>query len=183
LSSSPLHLSAGVIIGIVAAILAVIGVVVLLWHRWQIRKHKSSQYPFSRSRAKGGPSATVTPFIHHTRHQGSDPPMEQRQLPSELPASPIPIGLSSKGLARLRTEALGPQHTDSRATLDTSRFSSSPTLVAVTPTVISDQNRVVPPSDTQRLRSEVEFLRREMQRLQVRKERFEAPQSYIAEDV
>ena len=147
---------------------------------------------------EGGPPVTVTPFnpsLLDTTQQGSGSWTEQQQLLPEhsdggtasdprslsstpapaLPRSrlvaPVPPGLSRKELARLRTEA---QQTYSQHSSDTTQSSS-------TPTVFTAQSGVTSPSETRRLQSEVESLRREM--LQLRTERFEPPPSYTTGDV
>jgi hypothetical protein len=153
---------------------------------------------FSSSFVEGGPSATVTPFnptILGTNHQGSDSWAEQQQLLSEpsdaeissdpyslsstpapvlprsRPVAPVPAGLSSKELARLRVEALSSSQTHSNPSSNTSQSSMSPS---------SERSRATSTSDTRRLQTEVESLRREMQQLRV--ERLEAPPSYTEGD-
>ena len=79
-------------------------------------------------------------------------------------SSPVPVGLSSKELARLRAEALtsGPQRQSNESgpsAPNMSRSTSSPA------NVVSESGREDPPIDTRRLHSEVESLRREMERL------------------
>jgi len=198
--AAPSHTGAiaGAVAGGVAAILLVIGAIVFVRRRRRLSKRRSAGSIFSTSFVEGGPPVTVTPFnpsTLDTAQQGSGSWMEQQQLLPEhsdggtafdprslsstpaptLPRSrlvaPVPPGLSSKELARLRTEA---QQTYTQHSSDTTQSSS-------TPTVFTAQSGVTSPSETRRLQSEVESLRREM--LQLRTERFEPPPSYTTGDV
>ena len=79
-------------------------------------------------------------------------------------SSPIPVGLSSKELARLRAEARtsGSQrqsHESGPSAPNVSQSTSSPANSA------TESGGADPPIDTRRLHSEVESLRREMERL------------------
>ena len=191
---------AGAVVGGVAVVLLVIGVTLFVRRRRRLSRRKSAGSKFSTSFMEGGPSATVTPFNLSpldTTQQGSNSWIEQQQLlpedpdggmasdprslsststpslalPRSRPVAPVPPGLSSKELARLRTEA---QQTHTQHSSDTTQSSSTPTLYTALSGVTSS-------SDNRRLHSEVESLRREMQQLRV--ERFEPPPSYTSGDV
>ncbi len=82
----------------------------------------------------------------------------------------IPIGLSSKELAQLRSDGLRPQPTDG--------WSSDLSLVATVTTDEGVAAEATSSSEAQRLRSEVDFLRHEVQ--QLRAERSEAPPTYAS---
>ncbi len=99
-------------------------------------------------------------------------PLVHAPTPSDSPepsprVAPIPTGLSSKELARLRRDISRPQSTDA--------LLSGPSSAA-----IPERGAATSSSEAQRLHSEVESLRREMQEL--RAERFEAPPGYASED-
>jgi hypothetical protein len=194
-STAPSHTAqiAGAVTGGVAAVLVVIGVVVLVVRRRRgLSRRKSGRLSFSSSFIEAGPPATVTPFnptVLEITHQASDSLMEQHELLFEHPdgstasdphtlssmpapvlprsqsVTPVPTSLSSKELARLRTEALTQPPSD-----------PSPIQPSSSPTVVSERTGAISSSDTRRLQSEVESLRREMR--QLRTERFEPPPSY-----
>jgi len=85
-----------------------------------------------------------------------------------------PVGLTGKELARLRSESTPMFSPHSHA-----RSSSNVSQPTLTPTAsTADRSMVTPAPETRRLQTEVESLRREMQQLRVRAERFEAPPSY-----
>ena len=95
-------------------------------------------------------------------------PLAHASTPSDSPVPssrvvPLPVSLSSKELARLREGSSHSQSTDA--------LSSAPPLAAT-----SERSADTSLSDTRRLQSEVESLRREME--QIRAERFEAPPNY-----
>ena len=94
----------------------------------------------------------------------SEPPFTPTQS-----AVPVPVGLSSKQLAQLRTAAMLSPPTHARS-------SSSGSQPTYPPTISVTDSSTTPTPDTRRLQTEVESLRREMQEL--RAERFEAPPSY-----
>lgn len=202
--AAPSHTGAiaGAIAGGVAIALLVIGATVFVWRRRRLSRRKStgSISADSESFVEGGPSITVTPFNPSpldTTQQSPDSWVEQQQLlpespegmasdprslsstpapalPRLRPVAPAPPGLSSKELARLRAEAQQTYTQHSSDTAATTQSSSSPT-------VFTAQSGVTSSSDTRRLQSEVESLRREMQQLRV--ERFEPPPSYTSGDV
>ena len=102
----------------------------------------------------------------------SDGPSSTSELPLSpaQSAAPVPVGLSSKELALLRSTPMLslPTHALSYSTGSQSTYP---------PTISATEGSTLPPTpDTQRLQTEVELLRREMQDL--RAERFEAPPSY-----
>jgi hypothetical protein len=195
---------AGAIAGGAAIALLVIGASIFVWRRRRLSRRKStgsrSLSNSLNSFVEGGTSMIVTPFNPSpldTVHQGSDSWMDQQQLlpdspegmasnphslsptpapvlPRLRPVAPAPPGLSSKELARLRAEA---QLTYTQHSTDTAATTQS----SSTPSVFTAQSGVTSPSDTRRLQSEVESLRREMQQLRV--ERFEPPPSYTTGDV
>jgi len=188
---------AGAVAGGATIALLVIGATVFVWRRRRLSRRKSVGSKLSI--VEDGPSMTVTPFNPSpldTTHQGSDSWVEQQQLlpespegmvsdPRSLSSTPAPVltrlrpvvpappGLSSKELARLRTEA---QQTYTQHSSDTAATTQS----SSTPTAYTAQSGVTSPSDTRRLQSEVESLRREMQ--QLRGERLEPPPSYTSGD-
>ena len=189
---------AGAVAGGVTATLLVIGAILFIRRRRKLSRRRSAVSIFSTSFVEGGPSVTVTPFnlsTLDTTLQGSDSWTGQQQLlpessdggmasdprslsstpaptlPRLRPVPPVPPGLSSKELARLRTEV---QQTYTQHSSDTTQSSA-------TPTVYTARSGVTSSSDTRRLQSEVESLRREMQQLRV--ERFEPPPSYTSGDV
>ncbi|KAI9513397.1 hypothetical protein F5148DRAFT_990760 [Russula earlei] len=182
-----------VIGGLVAAVAALIGAVVFVrCRRRQDRRRKSLES--SLGSVEVGPLMIVTPFdlnaveveeVHQNSTQEmeqqqllSEPPQAQTSIPSTLhptpsssrerPVPPILVGLSSKELARLRSQQnANPPSNEPQST-------SSSTGVTV-------RNGTRRASETRRLQSEVESLRREMQRL--RTERFGAPPSYTSGNV
>jgi hypothetical protein len=91
--------------------------------------------------------------------------------PAPLPLSVPPMvpGLSSKELARLRAEALARSSNQSHSESSGSGSVTAPTR----------QRSMASQADARGLRSEVENLRREMDRL--REERLEAPPSYASQ--
>jgi hypothetical protein len=145
---------AGGIIGGAAAVILAIGAIIIIIARRRRRDHmrRKTVDPsfsfFSNDRV-------TTPF---------NPTPTDRPSSSPVPLNPIPVGLSSKELARLRSSAVEP--TPGAGT------SSQPTTG---PTPSSEAR-------TTTSQSEVEYLRREVQRLrgqqQIRTEGFEAPPSY-----
>lgn len=100
-------------------------------------------------------------------------------LPLSPPVAPIPVGLSAKELARLRTEALSfPQSPHPGVSTSTSNASQSLSSPNVTP----EPGEAISPYDTRRLHSEVESLRREMERLRAEGLVIAAPPSYTEGD-
>lgn len=99
-------------------------------------------------------------------------------VPLSPPAAPVPVGLSGKQLARLRAEAFASSsprlsHTDSSPNVSNIGSTSSSANVVTEPAEAND---------SQRLHSEVESLRREMERLRAQGLIIEAPPSYTEGD-
>jgi hypothetical protein len=161
---------AGGIIGGAAAISFVIGIVVFVQRRRrQIRPRSMlSDSPEDASQV------IMTPFnpIASDAAQGSGvsggceaemadvhglfsipPPVLSR------PVAPVPVGLSSKELARLRAEALSfeQSHNPSTSDVDVSQPTS--------PSAVNESSGATSSYDPRRLQSEVESLRREMERM------------------
>ncbi|KAI9459211.1 hypothetical protein BJY52DRAFT_387895 [Lactarius psammicola] len=145
---------------------------------------KSARTSSSGAAVEARPQMTVTPFnptLAGARSQedwqqqwssgpvgtASDGPSSTSELPlpSSQSTAPVPVGLTSKELARLRSAVTPPSSSGSQPT--------DPPIIGIT-----EGNTATPPPETQRLQTEMESLRREMQEL--RAERFEAPPSYGA---
>ncbi len=150
---------------------------------------------------EAGPQIIVTPFDPDFPEaiQGSGIPPEQQPLVSETteaemialrhlsfspptllplhqPMTPELVGLSDKELARLRAEALTSQQSINRSTSNEPRPTSSSNSV-------TGSGGATSPFDTQRLHSEVESLRREMEQLRSEGLAVAAPPSYTEGDV
>ncbi|KAI0278710.1 hypothetical protein BGY98DRAFT_1186437 [Russula aff. rugulosa BPL654] len=97
-------------------------------------------------------------------------------LPRSRPVAPIPAGLTSKEIARLRAEALGSQQSHNRSTSNVSRSASSPITVTESSSgAASSYRRLV--------HTEVESLvRQEMERIRTEGLVLEAPPSYTEGD-
>ncbi|KAI0290746.1 hypothetical protein B0F90DRAFT_1652294 [Multifurca ochricompacta] len=198
-SSKASHTGAvvGGILGGIGALFLVTGAIAFVWRRRRRNMSKSVRSSFSSVVTEAGQQMAVTPFnpslpeatqlnaMSWTERQ-SGPFQEATTFqvgntndpsPTSLPLHPtlpsVPIGLSGKELARLRTEALRSQRTHSRSASNTPQPNSSPT-------VTTEGSVGTSSSETRRLQSEVESLRREMQRL--REERHEAPPSYMEDE-
>ncbi len=191
----------GGIIGGAAAICAVIGIVTFV-QRQHRRKSKWNRprsifsstdsiqagvvtpfYPdFPESTQDTGITTELQPFITEEpgaetgalRHLSSSPPI---LLPISRPVAPVAVGLSDKELALLRAEALTSQKPDKPrdATSNVPWSTFSPIAVAET-------GGAALPSDTRRLHSEVESLRREMEQLRAEGLAIAAPPSYMEGD-
>ncbi len=197
LSSSHRKRNTGAIVGGIicgaGAILAVIGVVAFVQ-----RRRPRSILSFSTHFAGAGPLPKVTPFDPYPfetaqasgistdqqpfvvedpeaemiplHYLSSSPPAV---LPRSRPVVPIPAGLSSKEIARLRAEALNSQESHDRSTSDSSRSTSSPNMVT------GSSSGAISSYNPQRLHTEVESLvRQEMERLRTEGLMLEAPPSY-----
>ena len=186
---------AGAVVGCVAAVLLVIGATVFVRRRRALSRRKYGGSKISTAFIINGSPATITPFNPSPLDTTQQAPLanswvEQRRLVPEHPdegmapdppdVSPtpspalsrppvalVPPGLYSKELARLRT---GAQQIYVQHSSDTTQLSSTPALV-------TEQSGATLSSDTLRLQSEVESLRRDMQL------RFEPPPSYTSRDV
>ncbi len=188
LSKSHTGAIAGGAIGGAAALL-VIGAIalVVLRRRRRVRRRKSFASSFERDVVEPDLSLVVTPFdpSHaeeaetNWQRQWTGPeaiPLTSTPLDSSPRAVPVPVGWSSKDLARLREEKL---HSSS-SSID--RLLSGPnTSITAIPesgpsTSLTATPDVTSSSEARRLQSEVDSLRLEMQ--QLRTERFEAPPLY-----
>jgi hypothetical protein len=203
----------GGIIGGVAAIFAVIGVVFFV--KRQRRQAAKSVLSSPTDSREAGFHAIVTPFAPNlnspegTREsQDTEIPPEQQQpsvdenpdtemvaprrlssfpptvFPLPLPVVPVPVGLSDKEIARLRAQTLGSRQSQTHATLNVSQPE-----ITTSPAIADTESGEAPSTyDTRRLHTEVESLRREMERLRdmerLRVERLvaEAPPSYTEGD-
>lgn len=179
-----------------AVILAVMGIVTFVQRRRRRARHTRPFLSFSTDSVNVGPQTKVTPFDPYsfettqdleisTDHQPlvtEDPeaeivalhilPAQPTVHPRSRPVAPIPAGLSSKEIARLRAEALSSQQPPSRSTSNASRSTSSPNTIESSSGATTSYN-------TQRLHTEVESLvRQEMERLRTRGLVLEAPPSY-----
>jgi hypothetical protein len=111
----------------------------------------------------------------HRLSQTSTPP---NVLPRSRPVAPVPAGLSGKEVARLRAEALAGGGSPRQ-----SRNGSSPNVSHSEPTsspenAFTESGEATSSVDTRRLHSEVESLRREMERLRAEGVIIEAPPGY-----
>lgn len=193
----------GSIIGGITAIFAVIGIVVFArrQRRWNPKRNRlRSILYFSTDSIQAGRRMIVTPFdpnlpeaTHDTgittqqqppitdgpgaetvalRHLSSASPTP---LPISRPVTLVPVGLSDKELARLRAEILTSQQPDNLNLRDsTPNVSQS----ASSPIAVTETSGAVSPYDSRRLHSEVESLRREMERLRAEGLVVAAPPSY-----
>ena len=114
----------------------------------------------------------------HRLSQASIPPTAHAR---SRPVAPVPAGLSSKEVARLRAEALaggspGQSHNGSSPNVSHSESRSCPE------NGVTESGEVTSPLETRRLQSEVESLRREMERLRAEGVIIEAPPSYTEGD-
>ena len=190
--------------GGVAFLFAVIGVVAFVRYRHRCKMRNFVQSSTSGAKIEASPRMRVTPFNlgPHGETQ-SDPalrvllqdspttPSEAAVLiadcesPSTIPPrhpylpsllSPLVTRLSSKELARLRrlrAETSGLRQTSTN--VESSGPQPEPDNVPIV-TADPEQVTTIPPPETRELRSVVESLQREIQRL--RAERFDAPPSY-----
>ncbi|KAH9000736.1 hypothetical protein EDB86DRAFT_2906085 [Lactarius hatsudake] len=169
---------AGGIAGGVVALILLVGTVAFVRRRRQDDFRKSAGTSIS-----GSPVMTVTPFnpalaeaapLEEGPRFGtaSDRPTSSSGplLPPSQSVAPVPVGLTSKELARLRSTAIRSPLTSHAQT------SSQPTYPLHITIDTGAGSPSTPTPETRRLQSEVESLRRAMQEL--RAERFEAPPSY-----
>ncbi|KAH9001001.1 hypothetical protein EDB92DRAFT_1824145 [Lactarius akahatsu] len=179
------------VIGGVAALLAIGAIALVVWRRRRRGYRRTSVEPSFLSEVVS--EVTVTPF-DPTRPITTEvalplagPQTDSQQLLLHRPLSPdgsplplrravpIPVGLSDKELARLRSLANGPH------SQPTEGQPSNPLL-----TVTTDRGELggvtgaaTSPSEAQRLRFENNFLRHEIEQLRV--ERSESPPSYASD--
>lgn len=183
-----------------AAILATIGIVAFVQLRRRRARLTRPFLSFSTGSVNVGPQTKVTPFDPNSFEATQDLEISTDQQPlvtedpeAEIvalhilptqptihprsrPVAPIPAGLSSKEIARLRAEALSSQQFHSRSTSNASRSTSSPDT-------IESSSGTTAPYNNQRLHTEVESLvRQEMERLRTRGLVLEAPPSYTEGD-
>jgi hypothetical protein len=183
------------------AILAVIGTVAFVRLRRR-RARPRSTLPFSTDFGNAGSLTNVTPFdpnsFEATQDSGvstdqlplvtEDPDAEMvalrllslsstppAVLPRSRPVAPIPAGLTSKEIARIRAEALSLQQSHNHSTSNLSRSTSSPNTVTESSSGATSSHN--------RLHTEVESLvRQEMERLRTQGLVLEAPPSYTEGD-
>jgi hypothetical protein len=181
----------------------VIGVVTFIQRRRRWRRSRPrSILSFSSDSIDVGPQLIVTPFDPNSSEvtQDSGIPAEQQPLvigdpeaemvalqhlsssppailPLLPPVAPIPVGLSDKEMARIRTEALrSPQSRHPGVSTSNAPQSMS------SPNATTESGEAMSPYDTRRLHSEVESLRREMERLRAEGLVIAAPPSYTEGD-
>ena len=170
-------ISGGIASGFAALILIVV-IITLVWRRRrQNDLRRSAGSYFSGPAMEAYPRMIVTPFDPTlARETGfpfwttSDSPFSQPPLPPWQSAAPVPVALTGKELARLRSATVVPPHSYARSSSSGSRPASSPAIGT------TEGGTEIPPPDPRRLQTEMEFLRHEMQ--QLRAERFEPPPSY-----
>jgi len=177
----------GAVVGGIVALLAVVGVVAFTWRRRRRNMRQYGEPPFMGEagsqvglapqtmsrRPQSSPLEVVVTAARIQESSGSSVRSPERSTSPSF--SSAPIGLSDKELARLRAETLRSQYTHTEGGLD----ESQPESVAV-PEVIPERSATVPPPETPGLRSIVQTLQIEVQRL--REERFDAPPSYADDD-
>ena len=174
-----------------------IGIVVFVQLRRKRARHRLSS---STDFVDAGPLTNVTPFdpnsFEATQDLGvstdqrsfvtDDPDAEMvalqllslsstppTVLPRSRPVAPIPAGLTSKEIARLRAEALISQQSNNHSTSSLSRSTLSPNTVTETSSGATSSY------NNRRLHTEVESLvRQEMERLRTQGLVLEAPPSY-----
>ncbi|KAH9022001.1 hypothetical protein EDB85DRAFT_2152001 [Lactarius pseudohatsudake] len=131
---------AGGIGGSVAALIVVVGTVAFVrLRRRQDRFHESNGSSSSGAAMEVGPEITVTPF--------DQTPGGAAPLPPSQRAALLPVGLSGKELARLRSEAARPPPTCARL-LGGSQPTNFPTIRTT-----ERNTRATPPQDTRRLQT------------------------------
>ncbi|KAH9063197.1 hypothetical protein EDB87DRAFT_1805777 [Lactarius vividus] len=188
-SSSKATLHTGVIVGGVAggvgALILVVGAITFVRRRRRQDNFRGSS--FSGAAMEAGSRMTMTPFAptltgvapleagsqSGTASDGLTSSSEPL-LPLSQSVAPVPVGLSSKELARLRSTAMHSPPTHTQSSPSGSQPSNPPTTISIS--TAERTSTTTPPPETRRLQTEMEFLRREVQEL--RAERFEAPPSY-----
>ncbi|KAH8989046.1 hypothetical protein EDB86DRAFT_2945590 [Lactarius hatsudake] len=165
---------AGGTAGGIAALFVVIGTIALVQRRRRqnlFRKSTGPAFSGAAMVAHSESQITVTPF--------NLAPVEAAPLLPSQSAAPVPVGLTSKALARLRSlrsAAVRSPPARSRSSSGGSQHTDPPTI---SPSSTTERSTVTLPQ-TRRLQMEMETLRREVQELLA--ERFEAPPSYGAGD-
>ncbi|KAH9077872.1 hypothetical protein EDB83DRAFT_1527164 [Lactarius deliciosus] len=183
-------IAGGIAGGVVILILVVGTIVFVRRRRGQYDFRKSTGTSFSGAAMEAGSQMAVTPFsptlgaatasLEAGYQSGSTsftseppPPPPPPPPPQRAALAPVPVGLTDKELARLRSAAIrSPPTSHAR----TSSSGSQPTVTYPSTIGTGEGSTSIPTPETRRLQSEVESLRREMQEL--RAERFEAPPSY-----
>ncbi|KAH9171799.1 hypothetical protein EDB89DRAFT_2175033, partial [Lactarius sanguifluus] len=156
-------IAGGISGGVVALILVVGTVVVVRRRRGQDDVRKSAGTSFSGAAMLAGSPMMVTPFdpalaraalLEAGSQSGAASDGPSSPLPPSQSAAPVPVGLTSKELAQLRSAAIHSPlaHWHAR----TSSNGSQPTLAVGT----SEERTLTPTPETWRLQSEVESLRR-----------------------
>ena len=175
---------AGGVAGGVVALILLAGTIVLVRRRRRRDDLAGESFSSSAIEPRSDSQMAVTPFnptlvvtippdTSSPAWTTSDGPFYSSEPTLSPIAASIPIGLTGKELARLRS---APMVSTSSSHARSSSSGSQPTSP---PTISSaDQATATPTLETRRLQTEVESLRREMQQLRVRAERFEAPPSY-----
>ncbi|KAI9438002.1 hypothetical protein H4582DRAFT_229222 [Lactarius indigo] len=191
----------GGIVGGVAAMVLAIGAIAFVWrHRRQHRMRKTGISPFSNALMRASAEEAVTPSNPtHTDATPLDPRSQQQRPfdPVSMPTSPldprlsssgpqllqsspctlpIPVGLSSKELARLRSRAVDAQLTSTP--VESALGNPRPTPLSI---VTTGQGEATPLPEDRTLQFEVEYLRSEVQRLHAQETHdvmSEAPPSY-----
>ncbi|KAH9019236.1 hypothetical protein EDB84DRAFT_1625344 [Lactarius hengduanensis] len=174
---------AGGTIGGVAAVILVIGTIAFVWRRRrQHRMRKTVGPSFSNALMAADTDAgsqqqpRSDPVGMPTVPLNPGPPSSGPLLQSSPCTLLIPVGLSNKELAQLRSRGIHVQLTPAES-------ASSDSQPAPLPIVTTRQGEATPPPEDMALQSEVEHLRREVQQLraqEARAEIFEAPPSYGA---
>lgn len=188
----------GGVIGGVAVICSVIGIVLFVQRRRRRRKPISMIF----DSAEDGPEVLVTPFKPFPSEtvldsgSGVEQPllvpevpdteivalhdlsyMPPAVFPRSRPVAPVPNGVSDKEIARLRAEALSSQQSHNRSTSNVSQSTYSRIDGSGSRGAASSYD-----PQTQRLQTEVESLRREMDQLRTEGLVIGAPPSYTEGD-
>ena len=111
--------------------------------------------------------------------QTSTPPTV---LPRSRPVASVPAGLSGKAVARLRAEALASGSSPRQSYNGSSPNVSRPESTSSPENAVAESGEATSSFDTRRLHSEVESLRREMERLRAEGVVIEAPPGYTEGD-
>ena len=195
-------IAGGTIVG-VAAIFAVIGVVTFV-HRRRRRRHSRPGSILSTDSGDAGPMI-VSPFDPNSFDANGESEILAEQQPlvigepetamvalNHLSSSPpsmplllqrvaqVPVGLSDKEIARLRTEGHSTPQPHSLVSASNMSQSTSDTSVTSLLNVVTESGES--PLDNRRLQLEFDSLRREVERLREEGLVVGAPPSYVEED-
>ena len=171
------------IVGAVTALLLVVGIVAfILWHRRRQNTKDSSTTSTADMRTVSGIQLTPFTLTHlDATHGEPEPWMEwqQHQL-IRSSSSYFPVGLSSKELARMRSENLHSQPAITHPASD-----ESPDPPPSPPVSATERTAMTSLPLFRTLQSQVDRLWREMRQLELRAERpdSEDPPSYAERDV